>query len=184
MSAQDHRLPSSFPLNYGEFHHRLGAYVIDAIVCFALSPVFVFVVARPIIRAMFVPEGTVPADPQTLWAGADPWQKAVVLMLFVGSFWIPSWLYYAVLESSSRRATLGKRALRMVTVQTNGSRVSFLRATARYFLKAIVIWLPFGFIFVLPVFGKRRQGVHDWATGIVVVRTGVQAVPAPAMGAA
>jgi uncharacterized RDD family membrane protein YckC len=182
MSAQDNRLPISSPLSYGEFHERLGAYLIDVIVCFALSLLFVFGLVRPILIAVLVPDGAGRFDPPAMWAAADASQKAVVLLLFFGSIWIPSWLYYAVLESSSRRATLGKRALRMVTVQTDGGRMSFLRATARYFLKAVLFVLPFGFIFVLPIFGKRRQGVHDWVTGIVVARIEVQAAPGIATG--
>lgn len=161
-------------LSYAEFHQRLGAWLIDAIVCVLLAFVFAFVVARPIIVAVLVPEGASPGrvDPRRLWEAAEASQKAVVLLLFFVSAWVPSGLYYAVLESSSRRATLGKMALGLVTVRMDGSRVSFLRATARYFFKAFVGFVvPFGFVAILPLFGgTRRQGAHDWMTGVVVGR--------------
>jgi len=160
--------------------------LIDAIACVLSAFVFAFVVARPIIIAVLVPEGAPPGrlDPRTLWAAADASQKAVVLLLFFASAWIPSGLYYAVLESSSRRATLGKMVLGLVTVRTDGSRVSFLRATARYFVKAVVGFLvPFGFVAMLPLFGTRRQGAHDWVTGVVVACRGeVEAVRSVAAG--
>ena len=142
--------------------------------------IFVFVVVRPIMIAVLVPEGVPagPPDPRALWAAAGASQKAVVLLLFLVSAWVPSGLYYAVLESSSRRATLGKMALDLVTVRADGDRVSFLRAAARYFVKAFVaFFVPFGFVAILPLFGARRQAAHDWATGVVVVRRGqVEAV--------
>src|SRR5712671_1500418 len=120
-------------LSYAAFHQRLGAYLIDAIVCVLLALVFVFVVVRPILIAVLVPEGASPGrmDPRALWAAADASQKAAVFLLFLVSAWVPAGLYYAVMESSSRRATLGKMALELLTVRTDGSKVSFLRATAR-----------------------------------------------------
>ena len=160
---------------YAEFHQRLGACLLDVVACLPLVLVFLFVVLRPILIAVLEPQGA-PAghlDSRALWAAADTSQKVIVLLMFFASTWVPSGLYYAVLESSPRRATFGKMVLKLVTVRTNGSKVSFLRATARYFLKVVVSFVvPFGFVGMLPLFGGRRQGVHDWVTGVVVVRRG------------
>jgi len=161
-------------LSHAQFQQRLGAWLIDATVTVLLSLVFAFVVARPIIIATLFPEGA-PAghmDARARWAEADVSQKAVVFLLFFVSAWVPSGFYYALLESSSRRATLGKMALGLVTVRIDGSKVSFLRASARYYFKAFVGFVvPFGCFAMLPAFGgTRRQGAHDWVTGVVVVR--------------
>ncbi len=44
-----------------------------------------------------------------------------------------NWFYYSMLESSVRRATLGKMALGLVVADLFGNRISFGRATGRYF---------------------------------------------------
>ncbi len=69
---------------------------------------------------------------------ADLSQKAGVLLLFFATAWIPSGLYYALQESGARQATLGKRILGLVTVRIDGTRVSFIRAATRYFVKVVV----------------------------------------------
>lgn len=49
-----------------------------------LAIVFAFVVARPIIIAVLVPEGAPPGrvDPRVLWEAAEAAQKAVIILLF------------------------------------------------------------------------------------------------------
>jgi len=48
---------------------------------------------------------------------------------------VAAWLYFALLESSSLQATLGKQVLGIVVTDLYGRRVSFARATARHFRK-------------------------------------------------
>ena len=59
---------------------------------------------------------------------------------------IVAWLYFAYLESSENQATLGKMALSIKVTDLKGERISFGRATGRYFSKYIsfIIFL-FGF---------------------------------------
>src|SRR5512138_1949581 len=45
------------------------------------------------------------------------------------------WLYYALQESSARQATIGKMALSIIVTGLDGKRVSFGKATGRYFGK-------------------------------------------------
>ncbi|QSJ17517.1 RDD family protein [Nostoc sp. UHCC 0702] len=52
---------------------------------------------------------------------------------------IINWLYFALLESSSIQGTFGKKILGIAVTDTHGNKISFGRATARYFGK--VIWL-------------------------------------------
>jgi uncharacterized RDD family membrane protein YckC len=160
-------------LTYAKFPQRLGAFLIDAVICLIFIFAFAFIVDRPIIMAVMIPAGAPPGhiDPAALWEAAEPGQKAIVLLLFVLSAWVPSTLYYAAMESSSRRATLGKMALNLVVMRTDGSRVSFLRAAGRHFFRVFISCvMPFAFLGMLPIFGSLRQGAHDWISGIVVVR--------------
>ena len=46
---------------------------------------------------------------------------------------IPTWLYYALMESSGYRGTIGKRLINLEVVDTYGNGISFGRASGRYF---------------------------------------------------
>lgn len=83
---------------------------------------------------------------------------------------IPTWLYYALLESSAKQGTLGKVILGMKVVDYNNQRISFARATGRYFSKIIsAVILMIGFIMV--AFTAKKQGLHDMIAGTLVVKT-------------
>lgn len=64
-------------------------------------------------------------------------ENAFVGMYFgvLGISFVMGWLYSAVLESSSMQGTLGKKALGLVVTDMDGRRISFGRATGRYFAK-------------------------------------------------
>ena len=77
-------------------------------------------------------------------------------------------LYGAGMESSSKQATLGKMALGIVVTDMEGNRITFMRATGRYFAKIISAFiLLIGFIMV--AFTRRKQGLHDLMAGTLVV---------------
>jgi uncharacterized RDD family membrane protein YckC len=84
---------------------------------------------------------------------------------------ILGWLYYALMESSVKQATLGKMALGIMVTDGQGRRVSFARATGRYFGKIISnIILYIGYIMI--AFTARKQGLHDiMADCLVVVKS-------------
>src|SRR5690606_31987266 len=56
---------------------------------------------------------------------------ASLIGLFLG------WAYYAGMESSARQATIGKSAMGIYVADMNGQRISFMRATGRYFAKIL-----------------------------------------------
>ena len=97
-----------------------------------------------------------------------------------------SWAYFALLESSPAQATLGKVALGIRVTGTDGSVISFRRASARYWLK-LASTLVLGLGWLLAVMTPRRQALHDVLAGTLVIRS--VAVPAseghwdPAIGA-
>ncbi len=78
------------------------------------------------------------------------------------------WLYWAGMESSKHQATIGKMALGMAVTDQFNNRISFLRATARYFGKILsAMTLLVGFI--MAAFTQRRQALHDMLAGSLVV---------------
>jgi uncharacterized RDD family membrane protein YckC len=80
------------------------------------------------------------------------------------------WLYFSLQESSARQATLGKRAISIKVTDLEGRRVSFGRATARYFSK-ILSGLICDVGFIMAGFTARKQGLHDMIASTLVVRT-------------
>ena len=81
---------------------------------------------------------------------------------------IVSWLYYALMESSSKRATLGKMAIGIEVTDMNGGRISFGRATGRFFAKYISGAI-FYIGYFMAAFTQQKQALHDILAGCLVV---------------
>ncbi|WP_299821076.1 RDD family protein [uncultured Pontibacter sp.] len=93
----------------------------------------------------------------------------VVKMLFF-NIYLPvlHWLYYTLLESSPKQATIGKFTLGLKVTDLRGKRISFAQANLRYFsklLSALPIFL--GFLLILTT--RRSQMLHDYIARTVVV---------------
>ena len=80
-----------------------------------------------------------------------------------------SWVYYAGLESSSMRATLGKKALGLQVTDLTGQQISFARATGRYFGKLLSA-LTLGLGYLMAAFTERKQTLHDIVASCLVTR--------------
>jgi uncharacterized RDD family membrane protein YckC len=81
-----------------------------------------------------------------------------------------TWLYCALMESSSYQATLGKMIFGMKVTDLYGNRISFARATGRHFAKILSgLILCIGFIMV--GLSERKQGLHDLLAGTLVRRS-------------
>jgi predicted Zn finger-like uncharacterized protein len=81
---------------------------------------------------------------------------------------ILGWLYFSLMESSSKQGTLGKMALGIKVTDLSGNAISFAKATGRHFSKIIsTIILLVGYLMV--AFTAKKQGLHDMITGCLVV---------------
>lgn len=156
--------PASAPLNlttirtaYAGFWLRLLAWIIDRLVLSAafllvLMPLVpVFFRHRPFEHSMHGPVTAV----LTLW--------------FIAVQLVGVWLYYALFESSSWQATPGKRALGLFVTDMQGRRISFARATGRYFGKYISAAILFIGYFMIA-FTERKQALHDMLADCLVLR--------------
>lgn len=138
-------------MQYGGFWRRFVAYIIDAIV---LS-----IVAYPIL--MFAGLGDVEpgTEPEI---GTGFWLAYLAVIVI-------NWLYFALLESSGKQATLGKMALGMVVTDLDGNRVSFGKASGRFFGKILSgLILLIGYI--MAAFTERKQALHDMLAGTLVLK--------------
>ncbi|GAA4428566.1 hypothetical protein GCM10023188_12900 [Pontibacter saemangeumensis] len=94
---------------------------------------------------------------------------AVSKMVFYNPYFpVIHWLYFTVLQSSLKQATIGKFTLGLRVTDLRGKRISFARANFRYFARALsVLPLCLGFLLVLST--RRKQALHDYISGTVVV---------------
>lgn len=149
-------------VRYGGFWRRFGAAFIDSLL--------LQIASFPVAMIAMVPMSTSFES----FAGEDmsPEQIGAVfstytLLGLVGL--IMSWLYFALLESSPRRATVGKMACGIVVTDLSGRRLSFARATGRFFA-SMLSSLTLGIGYLLMFFTERRQTLHDLVAGTLVLR--------------
>ena len=83
--------------------------------------------------------------------------------------WVIDWLYYAGFESSMNQGTLGKMVCGLRVADTQGNRISFGRATGRYFAK-ILSAIPLCLGFAMVGWTREKRGLHDFLAGTVVLR--------------
>lgn len=78
------------------------------------------------------------------------------------------WFYYAYMESSEYQGTLGKLALQLRVTDLFGERITFARATGRYFGKYISgLILCIGYM--MAGWTEKKQALHDIMAGTLVV---------------
>ncbi len=148
---------------YAGFWLRFGAYFIDSLILGLVS------IPLLVVLIVIVLNGTV-----------DPESPAVTALqlLFNAFSWLAGWLYFAWMESSSWQATLGKRAVGLRVTDMDGNRISFGRATGRYFGKLLS-----GFIcsigYIMAAFTEKRQALHDMLASTLVLHG--QALPGEQM---
>ena len=80
-----------------------------------------------------------------------------------------SWLYYALMESSKLRGTLGKMALNIRVTDMDGGQISFARATGRYFGKILSSFI-FLIGYIMAGFTEKKQALHDMLAGCLVIK--------------
>jgi uncharacterized RDD family membrane protein YckC len=82
---------------------------------------------------------------------------------------VMTWLYSSLMESSTWQATLGKKALGLTVTDLEGRRISFGRATGRYFAK-YVSKITLGIGYIMAGFTAKKQALHDMIAGTLVLR--------------
>ena len=79
------------------------------------------------------------------------------------------WLYYALMESSEKQATIGKMICGLQVIDERGARIGFGRATGRYFGK-IISGMILAIGYIMAGFTQRKQALHDIMAGTLVIR--------------
>jgi uncharacterized RDD family membrane protein YckC len=169
-------------LVYAGFWLRVVAYLIDSVI---LNVVFFVAVAILAVLASIVIAvfgGGLHSAGTTNWLtsgsgngeGAAPNSLLVVLgvigelVIGVGAL-IGAWLYFAKLESGPQQSTYGKRVMGLRVTDLTGQRISFGRASGRFFGK-IISGMTFYIGFIMAGVTQRKQALHDMMADTLVVR--------------
>lgn len=138
---------------YAGFWMRFLAYLLDSL----------------IVSIVFVPLGFVIG---LVMAGSGFDENSPVMAftnLGINAISILSgWLYHGFLESSSWQGTIGKKVLGLRVTDMSGNRISFGRATGRYFgmmLSGMICLIGF----LMVAFTEKKQGLHDLLAGTLVL---------------
>jgi uncharacterized RDD family membrane protein YckC len=100
-------------------------------------------------------------------------QHTLIFAITGGCLWFLdiwlTWIYFALMESSSLKGTLGKLALGIRVYHRDQTRaLTFEEATVRYFSKIISrMTLMVGYI--MCAFSSRKQSLHDFVAKSVLV---------------
>jgi len=161
------------PVAYAGFWRRVLAYMIDMCVLSVPNFLVAFFVVVPLMNYLNgVIASRIMPEYQVLVSGAAE-SGIYTTMLF-----LIAWPYFAAMEGSRLRATLGKMAVGISVVTTSGTRISVLRAIWRYFMKLFSgLLLSIGYFMV--AFTSKKQGLHDKASRTLVIVT----APKPALWA-
>ena len=165
-AVSPHWLPTP-ARTYAGFWLRLIAHLIDGLII------------GVVLMALLVPLAAMTGLGATL-RGFHPGQEPdpALIVAFISSIWIliliavlGGWLYNAYCESSEWQATPGKKVLNLTVTDLNGNRVSFPRASGRYFAKMITALIPLGVGYIMAGFTERRQALHDMIASCLVLRS-------------
>ncbi|GAI01330.1 unnamed protein product, partial [marine sediment metagenome] len=129
---------------YAGYWRRFTAAIIDGIILSVFAGV---------LNAIFIVPFMI--SPR---ASADAASGVVSLIYII--LIISGWLYYTLLESSSKQATVGKMALGIIVTDLYGNRISFGRANGRYWskiLSALILYIGF----IMAGFTEKKQALHD-----------------------
>jgi uncharacterized RDD family membrane protein YckC len=161
-------LPQSGARAYAGFWLRFVAYVIDSlllcVVIGIIAGIAIGFIGIGAFRDQFEEMGRNQSNP------AFPTLFLVTIMTLALCSMIIGWLYHAGMESSEYQGSLGKMALGLVVTDADGQRVSFARASGRYFAKLITGLVPLAIGWIMAGFTEKKQALHDMIASCLVLR--------------
>jgi uncharacterized RDD family membrane protein YckC len=165
-------------VTYASFGKRYAAHMIDyVILTFFCSPLYSQImrdvgrmrkylpkIRGKYYRRLFGEEG---GDYQSMMFGMDTTTMFFTNFMFIVTVGIVTWCYFAGMESSPMKATLGKKLLGLEVRDEDGSRVTFLQATGRHFAKILSgLVLYIGYLSMLG--NSKHQTWHDSLSRCIV----------------
>jgi len=153
-------------VQYAGFWWRFLSHIIDNIIISFVSWIFIL----PILAIFGVSLYSLKQS------GFDMDNMDVMLGPIIGAYVgiisssvLINWLYYAIMESSKTQGTVGKLLLKIKVTDYDGQRISFGRATGRYFGKIISSFI-FMIGYIMAGFTEKKQALHDMMAGCLVIK--------------
>jgi len=139
---------------FAGFWKRAIAYIFDGIIFSILLTIIFLIFGSSMINMN---------NPQAMLNMGVTFIIGFYISIYVG--W---WLYFAILESSSLQATLGKKMMGIKVTDMQGQPLSFMHATGRHF-SGFVTQMTFFIGFLMIAFTSRKQALHDKMASTLVV---------------
>ncbi len=141
-------------MTYASFGKRVIALLIDGFVVSVISGILAMVFGIGSAEKM-----------QTMASTGD----YTAMAGFLASSNLLQLLYFVLMESSEKRATVGKMAMGIIVVSSEGGRISIGKAILRHIGKIIS-----GFIlcigYIMAAFTDKKRALHDMIASTLVVR--------------
>ena len=157
----------SIQLGYAVFWKRAAALSIDAVIVVTLYSAVIYLVNK----VVKLPVEYSPILERGLSLKMTQYVKEnflAITLLYSLSKLAVLYPYFALMESSRWMATVGKQALRIKVTDLGGRRISFGRATGRFFGKILSGQiLMMGYL--MAAFTSKRQALHDLLARTVVL---------------
>ena len=139
-------------LNYASFGRRLIALLLDHFIITLMS------------GCIAIPLGFLIDESSLISFLEHEEQYTIGKLIFVLTYiFLTVWFEY-----SKYRATPGKMIMKIIVVDLNGNRVSFIKSLGRYMSK-ILSTIPLYLGFFVMVFNKKGQTWHDRISGCLVI---------------
>ena len=160
---------------YAGFWKRLGAHIIDQIILGIVQSIFILPVWIYFFLEYFHLDDF-QKDADYVMVGSEVYSDyslstfiSLLLAISVISV-VVQWLYYALMESSVKQATVGKMVLSIKVTDIEEKRIGFAQASGRYFGKILSgLILMFGYI--MAGFTEKKQALHDILANCLVVNS-------------
>lgn len=164
----DNTTPTAAPIStrapYGGFWRRFVAYILDSLFA-TLPPAIICGVPMVYLFWHFA-------------SSSEESGLSILLIIALYLLWcvlglLFTWFYFALQESGKHQSTWGKRLMGLKVVGGQGQRITFARATGRFFAKMISYFI-FYIGFIMMPFTNRKRALHDIIADTYVVDSSFQ----------
>jgi uncharacterized RDD family membrane protein YckC/ribosomal protein L40E len=164
------------PVKYGGFWIRLAAIIIDSMILNTFTSIVSIPFYIPVLRKMndwlssvSYSQSTDPFAFFNEMVNSDWYLQLLGYSLLVSAISTVIYCVYYTIGIGKWGTTIGKTACGLKVVRTDGSKVSYWRAFARYWAR-IINNITFGLTYLVIAFSAKKQGIHDMICNTLVVK--------------